>query len=286
MMVIGDINKVINSIWRFNTLYIPVLLILVLLNYLLRTVKWHYFFKVLHFDISFRENLYVYFSGLLMAITPGKIGEIWKSWIIKDIRGYGIPKTIPIVFMDRITDIIAMLTLVSIGLFFFNVDIQSFIIVALFFVLMILLLKSELLVLKVCSFSSKFDKIKEAYLASIGLLCWKPFFISLIISILAWFMECLALYYTYKGLCVNANLFESTFIYAISSIAGALTMMPGGLGVTEASIAGFSNQILNMDTSMSIAATFIIRAATLWFAVVIGAITYFFGRRLLLQKLV
>ena len=97
-------------------------------------------------------------------------------------------------------------------------------------------------------------------------------------------MECLAFYLTFRGLSVEVGLFESTFIYAISSIAGALTMLPGGLGVTEASLAGLSSHLMMLDESTTVAATLIIRTVTLWFAVGVGAVSYFTGRRLLYQK--
>lgn len=77
------------------------------------------------------------------------------------------------------------------------------------------------------------------------------------------------LVYGFRGLSVEAGLFESTFIYAISSVADALTMLPGGLGVTETSVAGLSSHLFGLDKSASIAETFIIRAVTLWFAVIV-----------------
>ena len=57
-----------------------------------------------------------------------------------------------------------------------------------------------------------------------------------------------------------------------SIIIGAISMLPGGLGVTEGSLTfmlvqkGVSNQY-------AVASTFIIRAVTLWFAVLIGVIS-------------
>jgi len=149
---------------------------------------------------------------------------------------------------------------------------------------MLMLLRSKKIMLKIFERSERFENIRKAYLSSLDLLRLKPFILTVLISMVAWFMECLAFYLTFQGLSVEAGLFESTFIYAISSIAGALTMLPGGLGVTDASLAGLSSHLMMLDKSTTVAATLIIRTVTLWFAVGVGAVSYFVGRRLLYQK--
>lgn len=284
MTIYGDYDRVLTAISSFYMGYIPILLILAFTNYLLRALKWHYFFKVLILDISLKENLWVFLSGLLMAVTPGKFGEIWKSWLIRDLRGYDLRRTVPIVFMDRITDVVAMLTLASFGVFVFRVSILSFTLVVAILLSMLMVLRSKTIMLKIFGKSARFDNLRDAYLSSLDLLKLRPFILTVLISLVAWFMECLAFYLTFRGLSVEVGLFESTFIYAISSIAGALTMLPGGLGVTEASLAGLSSHLMMLDESTTVAATLIIRTVTLWFAVGIGAVSYFIGRRLLYQK--
>ncbi len=284
MTIYGDYDRVLTAVSSFYMGYIPILLILAFTNYLLRALKWHYFFKVLILDISFKENLWVFLSGLLMAVTPGKFGEIWKSWLIRDLRGYDLHRTVPIVFMDRITDVVAMLTLASFGVFVFRVSILSFSLVVAMLLCMLMVLRSKTIMLKIFRISARFDNLREAYLCSLDLLRLRPFILTILISLVAWSMECLAFYLTFRGLAVEVGLFESTFTYAVSSIAGALTMLPGGLGVTEASLAGLSSHLMMLDESTTVAATLIIRTVTLWFAVGVGAVSYFTGRRLLYQK--
>jgi uncharacterized membrane protein YbhN (UPF0104 family) len=284
MTVYGDYEKVLAAISSFRLEYIPILLSLAFTNYILRALKWHYFFKVLGLEISFRENLYVFLSGLLMVITPGKFGEVWKSWLVRDLRGYELHRTVPIVFLDRITDVVAMLTLASFGIFVFKDSIISFILVLAALLIMLMVLRSETVMLTVFGISTRLEGARKAYLSSLALLQFRVFILAALMSLLAWFMECLAFYLTFRGLSIDASIFESTFIYAASSVAGALTMLPGGLGVTEASLAGLSSHLLGLDRSVTVAATFIIRAVTLWFAVVVGAVSYFLGMRLLCRK--
>jgi uncharacterized protein (TIRG00374 family) len=64
----------------------------------------------------------------------------------------------------------------------------------------------------------------------------------------------------------------AVFAYSASTIAGAVAMMPGGLGVTEGSMTAFLQALggKTMPPAVASAATILVRVATLWFAVAIG----------------
>ena len=49
-------------------------------------------------------------------------------------------------------------------------------------------------------------------------------------------------------------------------------MMPGGLGVTEAGMTGLLAAVAHVPLAVATGATLLVRVATLWWAVVVGAI--------------
>jgi uncharacterized membrane protein YbhN (UPF0104 family) len=55
-------------------------------------------------------------------------------------------------------------------------------------------------------------------------------------------------------------------------------MLPGGLGVTEGSMTALL-VIFHLRPDVSAATTLIIRACTLWFAVIVGLFSYFLHRK-------
>jgi uncharacterized protein (TIRG00374 family) len=67
------------------------------------------------------------------------------------------------------------------------------------------------------------------------------------------------------------SLSSATFIYAFSTIFGALTLLPGGIGTTEGSMTGLLT-LQGIPIVDAAAATFVIRVCTLWFAVAVGAL--------------
>jgi uncharacterized protein (TIRG00374 family) len=71
---------------------------------------------------------------------------------------------------------------------------------------------------------------------------------------------------------VTLPLRTATFVYAFASLAGALSMLPGGLGVAEGSLTAL---LAGLGTPLpeAAAATLLVRGATLWLAVALGVVT-------------
>jgi uncharacterized protein (TIRG00374 family) len=110
------------------------------------------------------------------------------------------------------------------------------------------------------------------------------------LGVISWAGECLAFFLVLIGLGMNATwslLLGATFILALSSLAGGASMLPGGLGVTDATVAGMLILLIDdpsMNRTVAAAATLIIRFATLWFAVLIGAIALALLERITRQR--
>jgi glycosyltransferase 2 family protein len=83
--------------------------------------------------------------------------------------------------------------------------------------------------------------------------------------------EGVAFYYIMHILGRDLSLPTALFIYAFSMLVGALSFLPGGLGGTEATMVALL--ILNhVAQPQAVAATVLIRLATLWSAVALGVI--------------
>src|SRR5438105_8579124 len=106
----------VGALARFRWEYLPAILALTLFNYICRFFKWQYYMKRLKIDVPWVKSFLIFISGLSMAITPGKVGELLKSYLLKRSTGAPISYTSPIIVAERLTDGIAMLVLASAGL--------------------------------------------------------------------------------------------------------------------------------------------------------------------------
>lgn len=73
------------------------------------------------------------------------------------------------------------------------------------------------------------------------------------------------------GAWLLARVANAVFVFSFGMIVGAISMLPGGLGSTEATMVLLLTA-LGVDLDMALLATAIVRATTFWFAVVIGLI--------------
>jgi glycosyltransferase 2 family protein len=72
-----------------------------------------------------------------------------------------------------------------------------------------------------------------------------------------------------RALGGEISLFGAFFVIAISSIAGAISFLPGGLGVAEGSIMALL-VLSGINTQIAAATTLLTRFSTLWLGVAIG----------------
>ncbi|MBM4170687.1 MAG: flippase-like domain-containing protein [Ignavibacteria bacterium] len=277
-----DFNSVIDSFKKFNWLILPVLLFLSLGNYLVRFFKWEYYLNLLEIKVPFKQSLKIFFSGLSMSASPGKMGEVIKSFLLKELHNEPISKTASIIFTERLTDFLSLAFLTIIGLYFFNYSAIWVYFVLIFFVILIIIISNRKLagffingVNKSAFIRSHSSKIINLYESANKLLQPQPLFKMLAISTFSWFFECFAFYLILINFDQNVTILFPMFVYALSTIAGAVSMLPSGLGVTEGSLSLLLISS-NISKEIAVAATLIIRVATLWFAVFLGSAVLFF----------
>jgi uncharacterized protein (TIRG00374 family) len=92
------------------------------------------------------------------------------------------------------------------------------------------------------------------------------------LSAASWFCECLAAYVCVRGLRLDLSLADTVVVFSLGSLAGALSFLPGGLGVAETSMTGLIQVLSDASRAAAVAATVLIRLATLWFAVALGLV--------------
>jgi uncharacterized protein (TIRG00374 family) len=102
------------------------------------------------------------------------------------------------------------------------------------------------------------------------------------LGVLAWFAECAGFAFVLRGFEVDVSTAFATFVYASSTLVGALLLAPGGLGGTEGSMVAML-LTAGVAKELAVAATFLVRIATLWFAVLLGALVLLLDPRLTLR---
>lgn len=280
----ADAPRLLRVLAGFEWKILPLAISLTLLNYVLRFVKWHYFLRVIGVpDLPIRESALIFTAGLCMAITPGKVGELLKAYLLRIERGTPIGVSAPVILAERLTDGVAMLLLASGGLIIYGVGWQMLFPILGAMIVVVLASQNAAATRWFLSFAEKVPFVSkrvhllEDALGSARVLFRGPSLLLAIgIGLVSWSGEALAFYLVLTGLGIAPGpmlVVQAAFILSTATLVGAASMLPGGLAAAEGSLAGLLLLLgITHDPSVAAAATLIIRFGTLWLGVVVGLV--------------
>lgn len=294
LSLFADARKLPEILAAFRWEWLPAILALTLLNYGLRFVKWQYYLHVLKItNVSLGDSLSIFLSGMTMAMTPGKAGELLKSFMLRQLTGRSISATAPMVVAERLTDGLAVLGLAVFGLIVYPSGWQVLIGFLALTTIALMVAQNRRTVLYLLGWAERLPGVARIahhlyalYESTHLLLRWRPLIVAFLLGLVSWSGECLAFYLVLIGLGFPAEmtlLLQATFILAMATLVGSVSMLPGGLGAAEASVTGLLLRLVaGMTEPVAVAATLLIRFCTLWFGVLLGMVTLILvGRRFL-----
>jgi uncharacterized protein (TIRG00374 family) len=128
----------------------------------------------------------------------------------------------------------------------------------------------------------KQDSLIESYDSLRSVMQPAPLFNGLLLSVAAWWLQIVALSVLVFGTAESwISLQEAAFAYCSPLLAGVVAFMPGGIGVTEVGMASALAQTGDWATREAVVSVTILgRLATLWWAVVLGAVALVIHKRL------
>ncbi|MFW6381220.1 MAG: lysylphosphatidylglycerol synthase transmembrane domain-containing protein [Bacillota bacterium] len=278
IMMISDFRAVINILYEINLKLLPLILLLAPLNYLFRYIKWSYYLQQIGVKLPQKINTVIFISGLSMTITPGKVGELLKSYLIREYNGTEISITSPIIVAERVTDAIAMIILASVGSLAYDYGQYILLITLGCLLLGIAILYFDSLfalitgLLGRVKFFNRYLHLLENFQGSARkLFDIKSLMLAILIGVISWGFEGIVVFLSLRALGGSISVLDSIFVVSFSSIMGAISVLPGGLGVAEGSILGIL-LLLGVPREMAAATTLITRFSTLWLGVIIGMI--------------
>jgi uncharacterized protein (TIRG00374 family) len=272
---------VLDAARHFAWAYVPAILALTTFNYILRGVKWQYYLRLIGVPVGRGDSAAIFGCGLSMAMTPGKIGELLKAWLLRARAGTPMSVSAPIILAERLTDGVAMLTLASAGLLLYRHGWQVLLVIALAAVAAVAVARSRALSLRILAalegipaLGKRAHNLRQFYESAYVLLGPRPLLTALAIGVVSWSGECVAFFLVLVGLGFAPSaglLISATFVLATSTLVGSASLLPGGLGAAEASSAGLLRLVLPaISGPQAVVATLLIRFCTLWFGVAVG----------------
>lgn len=286
VVILSDAGALSRALRDFDWRLLPLVLGLTILNYTMRFIKWQYYLRLLGVSsLSRRDSLMIFLAGFTMVMTPGKVGEVLKSYLVRQREGVPMTRTAPVIFAERLSDGFALLVLSGIGLTYFRNGWQLLLAGAVVMVFGLFVLQRESWIHAILRRLERTrvghrrgEAMLELYDSMRTLLRLRPLVTAIGIGVTSWLGECVAFFLVLVGLGIPATwsvLMASIFVFAASTWVGGASMLPGGLGAAELTVAGLLLVTIDdpaMTSALAGTATLLIRFATLWFGVLIGII--------------
>src|SRR5262245_3413637 len=240
-------------------------------NYAVRFLRWQYYLrKVGVTTVRAGDSLQVFLAGFALTVTPGKLGEAVKAVLRRGSHRISMAKTAPIVIAERVTDLVALMLLALVGGVGRDVDPRLLLVGAGLVVAGLVVVSVDPIAKAAIAIAGRLPllrriahRLDDAHAHTAILLAPKPLMIATALAMVSWFFECVAFWVVVRGFPgAHIELLRATVFYAATTVAGALSFLPGGLGVTEAGMLALLVRRAGIERGPAAAATFVTRAAT------------------------
>ena len=285
LVILSGVNEIIETFNKIQLEYYLIIFPLSILGDIIRSYRFNILLQKLGIKLNFKNYFLIYLAGTSMAITPGGMGSIIKSHILKRKVGKSFSSTLPIAIFEKWIDLAGIIIIVAFLLFWVDfLESKIVLIIGIVFLVITFILfkkKSSYIFAKNIIGKIKFlnrflVNFEEVQTTSNMLFTKRTIIQTLPLSLVHKGIVILIIFLIFKSFNLDFDIFLSGQIFYTSSLIGALSFIPGGILVVEAGLLGLLLKIgLVLGTASSLVLT--IRFVTMWFHTIIGFIALKFA---------
>ena len=251
--------------------------------YLARIFRYYYMLGLLGSPRTLRQTAVSYFIAQPISLLPA--GEMYRIIALKEHGNVPTTKGISVVFVQSLTESIALVLLALISALYLNQDILIILALLLLYGAVFVLTHSRRTAEKSSRFVNRFPFIHIPLPKFLSFLHKNRTLLSgksLVALSLSGFVSSIfavaLLYILARDLDIDLNLTEATIAFALPTVLQNVTFLPGGIGVNEQSTIGIL-VLLGSPLPAAVALTLIMRFVTLILGVILGLISFLFQER-------
>lgn len=274
-VVAADGRAVMSRLAELPPWIVVVLFGLPTCGFLLRFARWELLLRSLGHRLPRARHARIYLAGFALTTTPGKVGENLRAMFL-------IPHGVPMAdsfgafVAERLGDLIVMITLSALMFGLAGSYVWAVTLTAGLTVGGVLLLRDERVASRLTGSTgggrvvNAAKALGRALTAARSLIGPRLLTVGVAIALLAWSAEGLTFALAARYLGIEVSIIVAVGIFALGTLLGALSFLPGGVGPTEAVMGGLL-VVAGGSVPEATAATLLVRATTLWWAVLLGA---------------
>jgi glycosyltransferase 2 family protein len=277
LLLYGDAEAVAAGVAHVPARTLLLALGLSLASFGLRWLRWQYYLGRMGLRVPAGISLRVLLIGFAMSITPGKVGELLKSLLLKEAADVPVARSMPVVLAERVSDLTALVAIGLVGFLWSSQPLLAVLLIALMVGSFFALGRSKRLgglLLSVAGRVPNLNRYRDKLATTLDSLheLWHPqtYVAGTLLSVVVWQLQALIVIVIGTGLGTPVTLQQACVAYSAPLLAGSLALLPGGLGVAEASMAGVLRTLAGMTPTAATTLTILVCGVTFWFAIVLG----------------
>ncbi|HXK47138.1 MAG TPA: lysylphosphatidylglycerol synthase transmembrane domain-containing protein [Deltaproteobacteria bacterium] len=285
IVMLGDVRKALPTLKAFPLTLVPAIAVFGFCNDLIKFFRWDLYLKKTGFQVKIARSLGIFLTGLSMSATPGKAGFLLKAQFLKTATGRTLIAGSPVVIAELLMDLVGLSVISLLGVSVLGGSGWTLLLCCLPMLMLARPIPERLLDLASRSpfLAARAHELKGALDDMFALFGPKVLVISLVITLAAWTSEGVALHLIARGLGHEIGIIDATVIFGFSTLVGAVSFIPGGLVVTDASLLGLLIHA-GMPAPDAGMAAIMARVFTLWLSVAIGSIFLILNRKSLYAR--
>ena len=262
----ADFGKLGSALAGFRWELFPAALALTSAGYLLRFARWQVYLRRVGIDVPAGRSLVIFLAGFSMTLSPGKVGEVLKSVLLRRAYGTPVQRSAPVVLAERVTDMLGTVVVAGVAAVWAGAASRWPLVLVGLAVAVAVVAALHL------PLPRRLERVRAARDTALALHTPGLLASMSAVATVAWACEAGAAIVCVKGLGLDVAAASAAVAYALGNLVGSLSFLPGGLGVAETSMTGLLRALSGTSAAGAAAATVLIRIATLWYAVAVGLV--------------
>lgn len=247
-------------------------------NVLVKIYRWKYLSRAYGVDLQYGESGKIVLGSFFVSgITPAKIGDIVKAYIMKKRHALPVIDGVSAILYERVFELL-LLFFVSLGVFYVGLSAKNYIIIQLTTFILVFTLIAYLFSDKILLWAQKFltrsrivtlsgDDLRIKKLSPIQ---------ALIVFGLTGFalgLEFLRLWIVVLAFGFDMNIIHLSIFFSLAVLIGLLSQIPIGVGIVEGSLALFLTDA-GLPPYYAFGIVLVDRVVSMYYVMVIGLIYY------------
>jgi uncharacterized protein (TIRG00374 family) len=293
-----DPAKTWNTILTANPLYVVTGFVVYYGAFWVRAARW----KMLLRNVDIKEEQIpsanglveiIYLSWFVNCIVPAKLGDAYRSYLLKRNAKVSFSTTIGTILAERVIDLLVLFGLLSVSFLLvgqrlsstsneFNLGLVMLLgglmVVALVIGLVGLRFFGDLILKLVpARFKDKFSAFQQGILRSFKR---RSIPLLLVYTIAIWLMEAGRLFFVTRSLDAHEVTISAViFIALLSSLLTTLPLTPGGAGIVEGAVVLALGLFIKNDPVLAGSIAILDRLINYWSLIAGGLVLYLFSKR-------